>query len=357
MDKLDAKEVERHINILNVAYHLNLEIIETRGNESKAICPFCGYNKVSKIPTLNLNYQNNKYHCVRCGVGGYSIGLYAKLRNIDTKKAYIELLQRDCFSINKAPIEISPINLISDIEKRDAVYRDFINMLKLESQHKRYLEELGFLNSSIDNGLYRTIPKNYIKRRLICSNLSRKYDLSGISGFFQEEDFKWCFSGYRGFFVPVINQNGYIEALSVHLDKQFNNTSDLWFSSSGKINGTSAKSAIMKSNIDEDTWHIVITDNLLLGNLIKETIDAPVIAFQKITNSYMILKEIEETNIQDISFVFRVPNLNENIDYIINRIFRDLIPIGYNLNIKYIRDYKDIFDEEFSVTYALNRVA
>lgn len=41
MDKLDFVEVTKHINILNVAYHLSLEIIETRGEEVKAICPFC----------------------------------------------------------------------------------------------------------------------------------------------------------------------------------------------------------------------------------------------------------------------------------------------------------------------------
>ena len=41
MDLLDYKEVQRHINIANVAYHLSLEIIETRGYEIKVICPFC----------------------------------------------------------------------------------------------------------------------------------------------------------------------------------------------------------------------------------------------------------------------------------------------------------------------------
>lgn len=41
MNKLDMIEVQKHINILNVAYHLNLEITDTRGIEVKAICPFC----------------------------------------------------------------------------------------------------------------------------------------------------------------------------------------------------------------------------------------------------------------------------------------------------------------------------
>ena len=41
MQRIDYMEVQRHINILNVAYHLGLEIYETKGYESKAICPFC----------------------------------------------------------------------------------------------------------------------------------------------------------------------------------------------------------------------------------------------------------------------------------------------------------------------------
>lgn len=41
MDKLDYKKMQEHINILNVAYHLCLEIIETKGFERKVICPFC----------------------------------------------------------------------------------------------------------------------------------------------------------------------------------------------------------------------------------------------------------------------------------------------------------------------------
>lgn len=57
-------------------------------------------------------------------------------------------------------------------------------MLKLEGQHKRYLKNLGLLDSSIDAGLYRTVPKNYIKRRLVGSELSRKYNLARIPRFF-----------------------------------------------------------------------------------------------------------------------------------------------------------------------------
>lgn len=357
MNKLDFQEVQKHINILNVAYHLCLEIVENKGYEYKVICPFCGYNKNSKIATLSLNLQSNKYCCSRCGNGGYSTGLYAKVRGIDTKKAFKELLKKECFSLDKTKVEISPINLIADVEYRDMVYRNFLEMLKLEIPHKKYLENMGFLNSSIDTGLYKSIPKNYIKRRLICNSLARKHNLEGIPGFFQEEDFKWCFSRMDGFFIPVFDEKGYIQGLSIHLDQPFKNTSELWFSSSNKINGTTAKSWIMRSMIDENTSSVYLTDNFLIGNLLQEVRNVPVIAFQNITNSYMILKEIEKTNIRNITFVLRVPECNENLDYIINRVFRDLIPLGYNLEIKYIKNYKDFFDENFDVSYTLKKVA
>lgn len=145
---------------------------------------FVGYNKNSKVPTLSLNSDNNKYHCVRCGAGGYGTELYAKVREISKYQAIDELLKKECYSQNKVKIEISPINLLADIKIRDAVYRDFLNMLKLEGQHINYLRRMGLLDSSIEDNLYRTAPKNYIKRRLIAHNLAKKYDLAGIPRIF-----------------------------------------------------------------------------------------------------------------------------------------------------------------------------
>lgn len=354
MNKLDFQEMQQRVNILNVAYHLCLEIIEQRGYEYKAICPFCGYNKLSKIPTLSLNLENNKYCCSECGAGGYSVGLYAKMKKLSNDKAFKELLERECFSQDRTLLEIRPMNQLADIETRDKIYRDFLSMLRLEIQHKRCLRNMGFLDSTIEDNLYKSVPKNYIKRRMIANNLSKKYKLEGLPGFYQEEDFKWIFSKYNGFFVPVFDANGYIQGLSIHLDKPFNNNQDIWFSSNNKINGTRAKNWIMKSNINEYSTSVILTDSLLLGALAKDITGKSVIAFQNITNSYMILKEIENTQIKDIIFLVR---RNNNLDYIINRVFRDLIPLGYNLDSKYISNYKDFFNDNFNVSNTLNKVA
>lgn len=179
----------------------------------------------------------------------------------------------------------------------------------------------------------------------------------GYLGFFQEADFKWCFNNFEGFFVPVFDKNGLIQGLSIHLDKPFNNNQDIWFSSNNKINGTKAKSFLMTSKLQEDSDSVIITDNFILGNLIKENFDTPLITFQNISNSYIILREIEKTNIKNITFVIRLKQANENLDYIINRIFRNLISLNYNIDIKYIDEFKDIFEEKFSIYYTLNRAA
>ena len=287
---------------------------------------------------------------------GYSVGLYARVKGIDNKKAYRELLDRECFSIQKSNITISPINEIADIDKRDAVYRTFLDMLKLEKSSRLALNRLGFLNSTIEEQMYRTIPNKNIHRRLIAHRLSKLYDLSGIPGFYQEADFKWTFSVGKGIFIPIFDENHKIQALSIHLDKPFNNTKDMWFSSKDKINGTGTKNVLSKNNIDENTDTIVLTDNFLLGNYIKASLNAPMIAFSNISNSYQILKVIESTNVDNIIFAFRI-GLNDNLDYIINRVFKDLIPLSYNLETRPIKDFKDVLDKDFLTLYSLRKVA
>ena len=113
----------------------------------------------------------------------------------------------------------------------------------------------------------------------------------------------------------------------------------------------------MKGNLEHNSDSVILTDNFILGNLMKETMGAPVIAFQNISNSYMILKEIEKTNVKNITFIIRIPQANENLDYIIRRVFRDLIPLGYNLEMKCISNYSEVFNEDFTSYYNLQIAA
>ena len=80
------------------------------------------------------------------------------------------------------------------------------------------------------------------------------------------------------------------------------------------------------------------------------------IAFSSISNSYQILKALDNTNIRNIIFTVR-PLENQNLDYIIHRVFKDLIPLGYNLDTKYVVNYKDILKDDFLCSYKLQKVA
>ena len=258
--------------------------------------------------------------------------------------------------MDKSHIEISPINEIADIETRDTVYRDFLNMLKLKNNHRKDLEKMGFLNSDIDEKMYRTIPKDNILRRLTANKLKRKYDLSGIPGFYQNEDWVWNFTAPKGFFIPVFDEEKRIQALSIHLDDEFNGSKVIWFSSKNKINGTAIKNIVVKRNITKDTDTVVLTDNFLLGNYIEEALEVPIIAFSNISNSKQILKILDNTNIQNILFTFKI-NKNDNLDYIINRVFRDLIPLGYELQVKAITNFKEVLKDDFLTFYRMQKVA
>lgn len=86
---------------------------------------FVSYNKNSKIPTLILNSSNNMYNCVRCEISGYGTELYAKVKGINKQETFKELLKRKCYSQNKETMEISPINLLANVEIRDKCIEDY----------------------------------------------------------------------------------------------------------------------------------------------------------------------------------------------------------------------------------------
>lgn len=69
MNSLDYAAVKQHIDILNVAYHLCLEIVEEKDLKQNVFARSVGYNKLSKVPTMSLNTRDNKYCCTRCGAG------------------------------------------------------------------------------------------------------------------------------------------------------------------------------------------------------------------------------------------------------------------------------------------------
>lgn len=91
-------------------------------------------------------------------------------------------------------------------------------------------------------------------------------------------------------------------------------------------------------------------------NLLKRRIEIDNSLYEKLVE----LAEIYDASINKMVNVAIIEMIK--LDYIINRIFRDLLPLGYNLDTKCITNYNDIFkidffDNNFNVDYTLKNVA
>ena len=61
-----------------------------RREEVEASCPFCGDHGPGKYH-LSLNTLTDQYRCNLCGVRGNSVSLFARVKGISNKEAYLEL--------------------------------------------------------------------------------------------------------------------------------------------------------------------------------------------------------------------------------------------------------------------------
>lgn len=153
-------------------------------------------------------------------------GLYAKLRGIDNKQAFKELLEKQCFDVNRSNYTIDTNNEIADIERRDTVYRAFLNELKLSVEHRRLLLDYGFPQAYINSHNFKSVPKKpknvkeTIKRKMLMHYM-KNYDLSGIPGYFQREDFSWDFTSADGFLIPVLDVDNKMQGIIIELDKEY----------------------------------------------------------------------------------------------------------------------------------------
>ena len=148
------------------------------------------------------------------------------MRGIDNKQAFKELLEREVFSVNRSNYTIDTNNEIADIERRDKVYRAFLDKLDLSGEHRRLLLDYGFPQAYINTHICKSMPKKAtnaketIKRKMLMHHM-KSYDLSGIPGYFQREDFSWEYTSADGFLIPVLDADSKIQGLVIELDKEY----------------------------------------------------------------------------------------------------------------------------------------
>lgn len=95
-----------------------------RRKEVEASCPFCGDHGQGKYH-LSLNTDTDQYRCNLCGAHGNSVSLYARIKGICNKEAYLELAHESkVYPLPQSPSPQTQERQPCSLEQRHAVYSD-----------------------------------------------------------------------------------------------------------------------------------------------------------------------------------------------------------------------------------------
>ena len=233
---MKQQDILNCISAENIKNKLRLNEIYSTRDTIYVTCPFCN----SKKGSMKLNKIYKTYVCKDCDEKGYLIGLYAKLKGISNKDAYKKLTSSKPEIERSYNIDFLVNNIKSD-DELDCIYSFFLKQLNLSSEHTMKLLNYGFTLDEINEIGFKSIPNNEQEKIRICKKMIEEgYILQGTPGFYQDKKFRWTFNSHKGMFIPI-KENHKINSLRIHLDSMYNtDTTDIWFSSNNKYNGTKA---------------------------------------------------------------------------------------------------------------------
>ena len=231
-DKIPIVETARRCGLV-------LDSRTLRRTEVEASCPCCGDRGVGKHH-LSLNTDTDQYRCNLCGAHGNSVSLYARLKGMSNKEAYLELVEETkVYPMPQTPPPQTQERQPAALQQRHAAYSDMLDHLTLLDRHGENLLERGLSEERIRENGYKSMPETERGRRLIADLLrSCGHELSGLPGF-RTYYGEWTLSGPNGFLIPVRNKDGLIQGLKIRLDDaDAPNRKYRWLSSRGLPNGT-----------------------------------------------------------------------------------------------------------------------
>ena len=231
-DKIPIVETARRCGLV-------LDSRTLRRTEVEASCPFCGDHGSGKHH-LSLNTDTDQYRCNLCGAHGNSVSLYARIKGLSNKEAYLELVEETkVYPMPQTPPPQTQERQPAALQQRHAAYSDMLDHLTLLDRHGENLLERGLSEERIRENGYKSMPETERGRRLIADLLrSCGHELSGLPGF-RTYYGEWTLSGPNGFLIPVRNKDGLIQGLKIRLDDaDAPNRKYRWLSSRGLPNGT-----------------------------------------------------------------------------------------------------------------------
>ena len=208
-----------------------------RRSEIEASCPFCGDHGAGKYH-LFLNTSTDQYHCILCNASGNSVTLYAKVKGLTNREAFLELDgDGSIYPMPRQPSSPYTEPQPRELAERDRVYSDMLSLLTLSERHREDLLRRGLSEERIERNRYRSMPETENGRRLLAGLLMGcGHDLHGIPGFRTRYN-SWTLAGANGFLIPVRTKDGLIQGLKIRLDVE-NGGKYRWLSSRNMPNGT-----------------------------------------------------------------------------------------------------------------------
>jgi predicted RNA-binding Zn-ribbon protein involved in translation (DUF1610 family) len=244
-----------YIDVVDTAVLCNLEIkpVTMASSEVAAKCPFCGDRKYRMY--LSREWNNPTFYCQNCGEGGNAVTLYARLRNVGTKEAYIALMENPSVAKSQNTEIYTPNREIKPLKQRHEIYLELLKLLTLSDRHRKNLRERGLSDRMIEGNMYKSMPESEFERNLIAGRLSNRYNLTDMPGFFTKQC-QWRLYGKRGILIPVCTKDNLIQGLQIRLDdvsdKKFR-----WLSTNNFENGTKISGYMhVTGDITSDTLYI-----------------------------------------------------------------------------------------------------
>lgn len=295
------------------------------GNEDSynVVCPFCGDRRGKcNFSVIKNGELVNVYHCFHCGAGGNMLTLYADLNGIYGKKRYVkaywmiqeelplgyqESKMRQKKVLRREERWKEQIAEPADYEKRDAIYRKLIQMLRLIEYHKKDLRRRGLTEKEIarmeEIGYRSTCAEDSVAvaRKLIKLGCR----LEGVPGFFVNRNGDWEIAFYKknsGYLCPVWSADGLLTAFQIRLDVPYQKRKYIWLSSAKLKKGCSPGSPASLSG-SADVREVYVTEGILKAEITHQRTGETYIGNPGVMNHKelkLLLLKLKERGLQEV---------------------------------------------------------
>lgn len=303
-------------------------------------CPVCDTKKKHEAH-LDINLEKGVFRCAKCGTSGGMLDLYSFLTGgaVGTREgrseAYSAIKGKSTKRVPYPKREFTPNCPIASVEKRDAVYRQFLDCLTLTDNHRKKLHERGLTDADIARLGYRSAPTKKERAALICEYLRMNgVSFKGIPGFWKENG-KWI-TGYKspGIFVPFKDAKGRIQGLQIRLDNA-QKRKYRWLSGADRTDGTPAECAVHVVGTDRTV--ALITEGGLKADVIHAFTGKTVIAVPGVSSLGKLGGVLAAMQKEGLKFVYTAFDMDYISNKQVEKSYDDLISLLESRKLPYTK--------------------